>query len=95
MDCLNCTNLPARMMDKGIWWTDANGEPMLKDPGMKEAAADWMRFHDYEIEIDWGNQVAMVKEGQCWRSSARTGCTAFTSRARPRTKNGWPIRLCG
>ncbi|HNT78787.1 MAG TPA: ABC transporter substrate-binding protein [Anaerolineae bacterium] len=64
MDCLNCTNLPARMMDKGIWWTNANGESMLNDPGMKEAAADWMRFHDYWIDIDWGNQVAMVKEGQ-------------------------------
>jgi len=64
MDCLSCTNLPARMMDKGIWWTDANGDPMLKDPGMKEAAADWMRFHDYHMDIDWGNQVAMIKEGQ-------------------------------
>lgn len=64
MDCLSCTNLPARMMDKGIWWTNANGEPMLKDPALKEAATDWMRFHDYHMEIDWGNQVAMVKDGQ-------------------------------
>ena len=64
MDCLSCTNLPARMMDLGLWWTDANGEPALKDPAMKEAAASWMLFHDYQMEIDWGNQVAMVKEGQ-------------------------------
>jgi len=64
MDCLNCTNLPARMMDLGIWWTDENGDPMLTDPAMKTAAADFMLFHDYEIEIDWGNQVAMLKEGQ-------------------------------
>jgi arabinosaccharide transport system substrate-binding protein len=64
MDCLSCTNLPARMMDLGIWWTDENGDPILKDPAFKEAATDWMRFHDYWMEIDWGNQVAMVKEGQ-------------------------------
>jgi ABC-type glycerol-3-phosphate transport system substrate-binding protein len=64
MDCLSCTNLPARMMDLGIWWTDADGNPTLKDPAMKEAAADFMLFHDYHMNIDWGNQVAMVKEGQ-------------------------------
>lgn len=64
MDCLSCTNLPARMMDLGIWWTDADGNPMLKTPEFKEAAANWMLFHDYWMDIDWGNQVAMVKEGQ-------------------------------
>jgi len=64
MDCLSCTNLPARMMDLGIWWTDASGDPILKDPKFKQAATDWMRFHDYHMDIDWGNQVAMVKEGQ-------------------------------
>jgi arabinosaccharide transport system substrate-binding protein len=64
MDCLSCTNLPARMMDLGIWWTDENGDPILNDPAFKEAAADWMLFHDYWMDIDWGNQVAMVKEGQ-------------------------------
>jgi ABC-type glycerol-3-phosphate transport system substrate-binding protein len=26
--------------------------------------ADWMRFKPYWVGIDWGNQVAMVKEGQ-------------------------------
>jgi len=64
MDCLSCTNLPARMMDLGIWWTDADGNPMLKTPEFREAAANWMLFHDYWMDIDWGNQVAMVKEGQ-------------------------------
>jgi arabinosaccharide transport system substrate-binding protein len=64
MDCLSCTNLPARMMDKGIWWTDENGEPTLNTPEMKEAAANWMLFHDYRLDIDWGNQIGMVKEGQ-------------------------------
>jgi arabinosaccharide transport system substrate-binding protein len=64
MDCLSCTNLPGRMMDLGIWWTDENGDPILNDPAFKEAAADWMLFHDYWMDIDWGNQVAMVKEGQ-------------------------------
>ncbi len=64
MDCLSCTNLPARMMDLGIWWTDVNGEPELKNPEFKKAAADWMRWYDYHMDIDWGNQIAMVKEGQ-------------------------------
>jgi arabinosaccharide transport system substrate-binding protein len=64
MDCLSCTNLPARMMDMGIWWTDQNGEPTLNTPEMKEAAANWMLFHDYYMGIDWGNQIGMMKEGQ-------------------------------
>jgi arabinosaccharide transport system substrate-binding protein len=64
MDCLSCTNLPGRMMDLGIWWSDDAGDPILKDPAFKEAAADWMLFADYWMNIDWGNQVAMVKEGQ-------------------------------
>jgi ABC-type glycerol-3-phosphate transport system substrate-binding protein len=64
MDCLSCTNLPGRMLEKGIWWTDEQGEPMLADPRFKECVADWMRFKDYWVNIDWGNQVAMVKEGQ-------------------------------
>jgi arabinosaccharide transport system substrate-binding protein len=64
MDCLSCTNLPGRMMDLGVWWTDANGDPLLKTSEFKDAAADWMLFADYWMDIDWGNQVAMVKEGQ-------------------------------
>jgi arabinosaccharide transport system substrate-binding protein len=64
MDCLSCTNLPARMMDLGIWFTNENGEPMLNTPEMKQAAENWMLFHDYYMAIDWGNQVAMLKEGQ-------------------------------
>lgn len=64
MDCLSCTNLPARMMDLGIWFTDDNGEPMLNAPEMKQAAENWMLFHDYQMGIDWGNQIGMLKEGQ-------------------------------
>jgi arabinosaccharide transport system substrate-binding protein len=64
MDCLTCVNLPGRMMDLGVWWTDENGDPLLNTPEFKEAAADWMLFADYWMNIDWGNQVAMVKEGQ-------------------------------
>jgi len=64
MDCLSCTNLPARMLEKGIWWTDAATEPMLTTPEFKECVEDWLRFRDYYVEIDWANQVAMVKEGQ-------------------------------
>lgn len=51
-------------MDLGIWWTDTDGNPLLNTPEFKEAAADWMLFADYWMDIDWGNQVAMVKEGQ-------------------------------
>jgi arabinosaccharide transport system substrate-binding protein len=64
MDCLSCTNLPARMLEKGLWWTDADTEPMLTDPRFRECVADFMRFKDYWVNIDWGNQVAMVKEAQ-------------------------------
>jgi arabinosaccharide transport system substrate-binding protein len=64
MDCLSCTNLPARLMDLGIWFNNENGEPMLNSPEMKQAAENWMKFHDYRFDIDWSNQVAMMKEGQ-------------------------------
>jgi arabinosaccharide transport system substrate-binding protein len=64
MDGLSSTNLPARMMDLGIWWTDQNGDPMLNRPEMKQAAENWMLFRDYRINIDWGNQIGMMKEGQ-------------------------------
>ncbi len=58
------TNLPARMMQKGFWWTDENGEAMLTDPRFKEAAEDWMRFKPYQVDRDWANHVAMTKDGQ-------------------------------
>jgi ABC-type glycerol-3-phosphate transport system substrate-binding protein len=64
MDCLACTNLPARMLEKGIWWTDQAGEPMLTHPDFKVCVEDWLRFKQYYVAIDWANQVAMVKEGQ-------------------------------
>ena len=64
MDCLSCTNLPARMLEKGIWWTDKDAKPMLTDPRFKECVVDWLRFKPHWVNIDWGNQVAMVKEGQ-------------------------------
>ena len=64
MDCLSCTNLPARMLEKGIWWTDMDAKPMLTDPRFKDCVVDWVRFEPYWVDIDWGNQVAMVKAGQ-------------------------------
>jgi len=64
MDCLSCTNLPARMLEKGLWWTDKAGEPMLTNPAFKECVQDWIRFKPFWVDIDWGNQVAMVKEAQ-------------------------------
>jgi arabinosaccharide transport system substrate-binding protein len=64
MDCTLCTNLPGRMLEKGIWWTDKAGEPMLTHPAFKECVVDWLRFRPFWVDIDWGNQVAMVKDGQ-------------------------------
>jgi arabinosaccharide transport system substrate-binding protein len=64
MDGKSDTNLPARMMQKGFWWTDENGEPMLTDPRFKEAAEDWLRFAPYQVDRDWSNHVAMTKDGQ-------------------------------
>jgi len=64
MDCTACTNLPSRMLEKGLWWTDKNGEPMLTHPDFKVCVEDWLRFKPYWVDIDWANQVAMVKEGQ-------------------------------
>jgi hypothetical protein len=64
MDCTACTNLPSRMLEKGLWWTDKNGEPMLTHPDFKVCVQDWLRFKPYWVDIDWANQVAMVKDGQ-------------------------------
>lgn len=58
------THLPARMMQKGFWWTDENGEPMLTDPRFKECCEDWLRFKPYQVDRDWANHVAMTKDGQ-------------------------------
>lgn len=64
MDGKNDTNLPARMIEKGFWWTDEDGEPMLTDPRFKEAVEDWLRFKPYQVDRDWSNHVAMTKDGQ-------------------------------
>ena len=52
------------MLQNGVWWTDEAGEPMLTAPGWKTAFETWFRMNPYRVEIDWGNQVAMFKEGQ-------------------------------
>ncbi len=64
MDGKSDTNLPARMMQKGMWWTDENGEPALTDPRFREAVEDWLRFAPYQVDRDWTNHVAMTKDGQ-------------------------------
>ena len=51
-------------LQNGVWYTDANGEPMINTPGFKAAQETWIRMDPYRVDIDWGNQVAMVKEGQ-------------------------------
>ena len=48
----------------GIWWTDANGDPELKNPAFKEAAAD-VRFHDYHMDIDEAIRLRWSKRGRC------------------------------
>jgi arabinosaccharide transport system substrate-binding protein len=58
------SELATRLLQKGIWWTDPAGEPMLADPRFKEAVEDALRFRPYRVDTDWGNQVAMLKSGQ-------------------------------
>ncbi len=64
MDGKSDTHLPARMIEKGFWWTDENGEPMLTDPRFKECVEDWLRFKPFQVDRDWTNHVAMTKDGQ-------------------------------
>ena len=37
---------------------------MIDTPGFKAAYETWIRMDPYRVDIDWGNQVAMLKEGQ-------------------------------
>jgi len=53
-----------RMLEKGFWWTDKNGEPTLADPRFQEVVADALRFKKHRVDLDWANQVAMLKSGQ-------------------------------
>jgi ABC-type glycerol-3-phosphate transport system substrate-binding protein len=64
MDCLVCSNLMSRMLEKGLWFTDKQGEPMLTDPAFKECVEDWMRFKPYWIDRDDTVHIPMLKEGQ-------------------------------
>jgi len=64
MDCLGCAVFGSMMLQKGVWWTDANEEPMLTNPAFKEAVETWYKFKSYWVDIDWGNAVAMMKKGQ-------------------------------
>lgn len=63
-DCLGCANLNSRLLQKGIWYNNADGKSMIADPKFKEALSDWFRFKDYWADIDWSNGVAMFKAGQ-------------------------------
>jgi arabinosaccharide transport system substrate-binding protein len=51
-------------LQNDVWYTGKDGEPMITAPGWKKAYETWIRMNDYRVDIDWGNQVAMVKEGQ-------------------------------
>jgi arabinosaccharide transport system substrate-binding protein len=53
-----------RMLEKGFWWTDKNGDPTLNDPRFKQVVEDTLRFKKYRVDLDWANQVAMFKAGQ-------------------------------
>lgn len=56
--------LGPRMLEQGFWWTDENGEPTLTDPRFKLVVQDMLRFSPYRLELDWTNQIAMLKSGQ-------------------------------
>lgn len=64
MDCLGCATLLSLMLQNGVWWSDKNDEPQLTSPGFKAAVETWYKFKDYWVDIDWSNDVAMMKKGQ-------------------------------
>jgi len=64
MDCLGCATLLSLMLQNGVWWTDKNDEPQLTSPAFKAAVEQWFKFKDYWVDIDWSNDVAMMKKGQ-------------------------------
>jgi arabinosaccharide transport system substrate-binding protein len=64
MDCLGCATLLSMMLQNGVWWTDTNDEPQLTNPAFKKAVETWFKFKDYWVDIDWANDVAMMKKGQ-------------------------------
>jgi hypothetical protein len=51
-------------LQNDVWYTDENGEPMITASGFKAAYETWIRMNPYRVDIDWGNQVAMFKDGQ-------------------------------
>jgi arabinosaccharide transport system substrate-binding protein len=63
-DCNGCATFLSMMLQKGVWWTDKATEPQLTTPQFKEAVETWYKFKDYWSEIDWANNVAMMKKGQ-------------------------------
>jgi len=64
MDALTGGNLLARMLEKGIWWTDQQEEPTLTTSEFKEAVENWMKFKPYFLLRDDSIQIAAMKEGQ-------------------------------
>lgn len=64
MDCIGCATLLSLMLQNGVWWTDKNDEPQLTNPAFKAAVEVWYKFKDYWVDIDWSNDVAMMKKGQ-------------------------------
>lgn len=63
-DCLSCATYGSMMLQKGIWWTNEAGESQLTTPAFKEATETWLKFKNYWTEIDWSNNVALMKSGQ-------------------------------
>lgn len=57
-------SVPARMLEQKFWWTDDTGKSMLGDPRFKAIIEDALQFKPYYVDIDWTNQVAMMKAGQ-------------------------------
>ncbi|MBN1220842.1 MAG: extracellular solute-binding protein [Anaerolineae bacterium] len=64
MEATYSAGVATLMLQNGVWWTDENEEPMITAPGWKTAFETWFRMNPYRVDIDWGNQVAMFKEGQ-------------------------------
>lgn len=67
MDAITRVFMRCMLLELGIWWNDADGEPMLTDPRFKQAVEQWLLFDPYRAEYDKPNRGAMSANGQ-WMS---------------------------
>jgi arabinosaccharide transport system substrate-binding protein len=64
MDCATCAGLLTLMLQNGVWWHNEAGDMQIGEPGFRAAIETLLMLDPYRVDIDWGNQVAMFKDGQ-------------------------------